>query len=112
MEKISRVIIMGIFFFLLTSCYKEESYESKREPTEIVEVIPEKEEAAVTEKVTSEQVNLRAEASVDSAVLSQVAKGTAVEVLSTENVGDVSWSRIIIENSVGYIQSQYIIDSE
>lgn len=69
MKKISRVIIMGIFFFLLTSCYKEESYESKREPTEIVEVIPEKEEAAVTEKVTSEQVNLRAEASVDSAVL-------------------------------------------
>lgn len=112
MKNSKRYLFLILFFFLFTSCYKEETYKSKRERTETVEVITELNEGSIQQATTKDQVNLRTKADVNSDVLSQVPQGTAVEILEEQDVDGVSWTRVIIENSAGYIQSQYITKGE
>ncbi len=112
MKNSKKYLFLILFLFLFTSCYKEESYSSKRERTETVEVITELNEGSSQQATTKEQVNLRTKADVNSDVLTQVPQGTAVEILEEQDVDGVSWTRVIIENSAGYIQSQYITKGE
>ncbi|NMB14191.1 MAG: SH3 domain-containing protein [Gallicola sp.] len=108
MKRLNKYLFMLLLIGLLSGCYKEESYTSKRESTETVEVKTKTNQETHNTGISNEQVNLRAKADVNSEIISQVPKGSEMEIIGVEEVGEVSWSRVIIENSVGYIQSQYI----
>ena len=108
------LFVWVVLSLLLTSCYKEEKYVSKRDKTEVVEVDatkinPEKSKE-IKKYVTSQVVNLRSNATVSSAVVSTLKKDTPVEVIEEKEEDGVKWSRVIVENNAGYIQSQYLIE--
>lgn len=107
------ILTLTLIFFLLSACNRQPYYESKRETKEVVEVISNGKEApservALSKGRVVENVNLRSEPSTESSILLNVAPNTEVEWISEQNEEDVLWSRIIVDNSVGYIQSQYL----
>ena len=55
-------------------------------------------------KVTADLLNLRAEASLDCAVIAQLPRNTFLLVEETSN----GWSRVVYNGKTGYVASQYI----
>lgn len=70
--------------------------------------VEENKNAATTKYANSETVNVRKEASTNSAVIKQVSINTPIKVLSENN----GWSRIEIDGIQGYISSALLSDTK
>ncbi|MDO4356375.1 MAG: SH3 domain-containing protein, partial [Clostridia bacterium] len=106
----AQISVNGVTGYVMTKYLAKTESTPEPEVTATPEVTPEASVPTTTQSATiklssaGSKLNVRAQASTSSAVLTQVKHGTAVQVLAVD--GD--WSQISVNGVTGYVMTKYL----